>query len=91
MEWDNLTYVEMGDVYYGGVAFEANMAIENNNVIEAQKVKSKVNKLMYACVSGEKSHAMMILISKYLHLDHKLLRFVLKGLRQEQDALFQEN
>ena len=81
----------MGDVHYGGVAFEANMAIENNNVIEAQKVKAKVNRLMYACISGEKSHAMMRLIAKYFHLDNLLFRFILRGLRQEQDALPQEN
>ena len=31
MEWDNLTYVEMGDVHYGGVVFEANMASGTDN------------------------------------------------------------
>ena len=91
MEWDNLTYVEMGDVHYGGVAFEANMAIENNNVFEAQKVKVKVNKLMYACMTGETSHAMIKLLAKYYSLDNLLFRFVLRGLRREQEALPQEN
>ena len=91
MEWDDLTYVKMGDVHYGGVAFEADMAINNNNVIEAQKVKAKVNRLMYACMSGEKSHAMMRLIAKYFNLDNLLFRFILRGLRHEQEALPQEN
>ena len=62
MEWDNLTYVEMGDVYYSGVAFEADMAIENQDVIEGQKVKVKIAKLLYACLSAERTRPMMRLV-----------------------------
>ena len=90
-DWEDLTYVEMGDVHYGGVEFEADMAINNDNVIEAQKVKAKVNRLMYACIRGEKSHAMMRLIAKYFNLDNLLFRFILRGLRHEQEALPEEN
>ena len=91
MEWDNLTYIEMGEVYYGGVAFEADMAIENKDVVEAQKVKVKVNKLLYACITGERSPPMRKLIGKYAHLDNKLFKFVLNQLRHEFVAAQQEN
>ena len=91
MEWDNLTYIEMGEVYYGGVAFEADMAIENKDVVDAQKVKVKVNKLLHACISAERTRPMMRLIGKYAHLDSKLLKFILRELRHGYASLPQEN
>ena len=92
MEWDDLTYVEMGDVHYGGVPFEADMTIKNGNVNEAQKVKAKVNRLMYACISGgDRSPAMMELIKKYFQLDTLLFKFILRGVRREFEALSPDN
>ena len=92
MEWDNLTYVEMGEVYYGGVAFEADMAIKNGNVNEARKVKAKVNRLMYACISGgDRSPEMEVLIRKYFQLDTLLFKFILRGVRREFEALSPDN
>ena len=83
MEWDNLTYVELADVYYGGVAFEADMTIDNQDVIEAQRVKVKIAKLLYACLSGERTQPMIRLIGKYVRLDNKILKFILMELRSE--------
>ena len=91
MEWDDLTYVELADLHYGGVAFEADMAIENKDVVEAQKVKVKVNKLLYVCLSAERTRPMMRLIGKYAHLDTKLLKFILRELRHGYASLPQEN
>ena len=59
MEWDNLTYVEMADMHYGGVAFEAELAIDQKDVITAQRVKVKIAKLLFACLSGERTQPMI--------------------------------
>ena len=91
-DWENLSYVEMGDVHYGGVEFEADLAIKNGNVNEAQKIKAKVNRLMYACISGgDRSPEMELLIRKYFQLDTLLFKFILRGVRQEFEALSPDN
>ena len=83
MEWDNLTYVEMADMHYGGVAFEAEIAIDQKDMIAAQRVKVKIAKLLFACLSGERTQPMIRFIGKYVRLDNKICKFILMELRHE--------
>ena len=90
--WENLSYVEMGDVHYGGVEFEADMAIKNGNVNEAQKIKAKVNRLTYACISsGDRSPEMEELIRKYFQLDTLLFMFIRREVGRQFEALYPNN
>ena len=91
-DWENLSYVEMGDVHYGGVEFEADITIKNGNVNEAQKVKAKVNRLMYACISGgDRSPEMEELIRKYFQLDTLLFMFIRREVGRQFEALSPNN
>ena len=53
MEWDNLNYVDMADIYYGAIAFEAENAMNINDILTAQQVKIQIAKLLLACLSAE--------------------------------------
>ena len=87
-DWENLSYAEMGEVHYGGVEFEADMAIKSGNVNDAQRIKAKVNRLTHACIAGgDRSPEMELLLRKYFQLDTLLFRFVLRHIRSEFELL----
>ena len=87
MEWDNLNYVDMADLYYGAIAFKAENAMNINDILTAQQVKIKIAKLLLACLSAEPTQLMIRLIGKIIRLDYRICKFILIELRAEFVAL----
>ena len=83
MDWNTLSYVERAEIYYEDVASQAEISINQEDIVLAQEIKVKIAKLLLACLSCERTKPMIRVIGKYVRLDNKLCKFILMKLRAE--------
>ena len=83
MDTNHLSAFERATRQYVVINQLTRLTIGHKDVILAQKIKTRIAKMLEACVSSDRNRPMIRLIINHTKLEKALTRFIVSALREE--------